>query len=242
MTSLTPTGATGARLALPGNSKLGPGIFSFSIPAEHTCPGRTVACALACYAKRGHFIHAITKKRHRLNYEASLEADFASQMIAAIRHHDAKTIRLHAAGDFYSSAYVAAWTKIARRCRGTSFYWYTRSWRTPELLGPLTAFAALPNVFGWWSEDRDTGPSPETPGVRAAFLVLNRDDDALVTDRHDIVFRDKKHLKQTEHALKRIAGRLVCPVEQAVERQSPLTCSTCRICFTRGRGSQAPRR
>ena len=56
------------------------------------------------------------------------------------------------------------------------------------------AFAALPNVHLWWSEDRETGPSPPTPGVRVAFLVKSAEDEALVDrDRVDLVFRDAAH-------------------------------------------------
>lgn len=233
MTTLIRSNAeSGVRLASPGNKKLGPGIYSWSLPAGPTCPGATEACALSCYAKRGHYQQGQVKKSYAANYAASLRPDFGGRLAAAVKHARASVVRVHASGDFYSPAYVAAWALAARRNPNTSFFWYTRSWRTPGMLKSLIRLASLPNVFGWWSEDRDTGPSPETPGVRVAFLVIAEPDAALVDDRADIVFRDKKHLKLVGHALKRINGKLVCPVEQGVERKAEITCSLCSICFT----------
>lgn len=229
--------ASGLKLAAPSNQKLGIGIHSFSLPAEETCPGSTETCRLLCYAKQGHFHQPNVKRRYEANYRASLLPDFADQMVAAVRSSYARIVRVHASGDFYSAAYAEAWIAVAARCRGTDFFWYTRSWRNPAILPALSAMAAMPNVFGWWSEDRDTGPSPATPGARVAFMVDSVADEALVDGRASIVFRTRGHKAKTGHALKRIAERLVCPVEQGVKRSVPITCSTCRICFT---SRQAP--
>jgi hypothetical protein len=95
-----------------------------------------------------------------------------------------------------------------------------------------------------WSEDRDTGPSPRTPGILTAFLVVSKEDEELVNaSQHDLVFRERVHRKTNLYPgqLKRVNNVLVCPAEQwyiwnqrhAHLRKAPpkIQCSTCSWCF-----------
>jgi hypothetical protein len=84
--------------------------------------------------------------------------EFVQDMTDEIRFKRVIYLRIHVAGDFFSVAYIQMWIKIARTCPRVKFYFYTRSWRVPELLPPLLELARLGNVFAWWSENRNSGP------------------------------------------------------------------------------------
>lgn len=215
----------------PRNSKLGPGIYSFSIPAMLTCPGATNTCLSLCYACRGFFVMPSVAASHRRAYNASLRADFSRRMIHDIRERWVQVVRAHPAGDFYDAPYVAKWQAIAAACKSTTFFAYTRSWRIPAILPSLIKLAKQPNVQLWFSEDNETGPSPVVSGVRVAHVVATAEDEATISTRASLVFRERTHLKLQPARVKRINDVLVCPYEQG-GGAAKLTCTRCRICFT----------
>lgn len=221
-------------LLTPGNTKLGFGlIFAWSLPARLSCPGATAACILLCYALRGRYRTGSIRDRLVAMFALSKKATFVAAMARAIAHAFARVVRVHVAGDFYDAEYVRKWVAIAQARPATVFYAYTRSWRVPAMLPALAELAALPNFHLWLSEDRDTGASPAIPGTRVAFLVATAGDEALVPAYADLVFRDHSHEKLRPGQVKAINGVRVCPFEQAASFRGCVTCSTCRICFTR---------
>jgi hypothetical protein len=223
-------------LAGPHNARLGTAIHAFNIPAEpHLCLGSTQVCEAACYAKA--FLFALQRERHRRNYQRSLQADFPNLMIAEIRRGMIGVIRIHTSGDFYEANYVRRWTEVARACPGTKFFAYTRSWRHAEVLAELIELARQPNVHLWFSQDRETGPSPTVARVRRAYLLPVDESEANVPEKVDLVFRvplPRRPGQPTAYArpAKRANGALICPKEQGITRQVEMTCSRCRICFT----------
>jgi Gene product 88 len=235
----------GRLLAGPYNARLGPAIHAFNLPAVPTiCVGASPRCDAVCYAKA--FLFQIHRPRHDDNYRRSLQDRFVGLMVAEIRRHLIRVVRVHTAGDFYDAAYVTRWDRIARACPHTAFFAYTRSWRHPEILAELAALARRPNLRLWFSEDRDTGRPPVVPGVRRVYLLDRDEAEAAVPPDTDLVFRIPLPRRpgqpnSYERPAKRIRGVLVCPKEQGVARRVELTCSTCRICFTgrgcRGRGT-----
>jgi hypothetical protein len=206
-----------------GNDHLGPDIYTFSIPAFSTCPGATFACLLVCYALKFLFYVGQNLAKHMRNWERSLEVEtFIADMILEIRFKRVKQLRIHVAGDFYSAAYILAWVAIARACPRVEFLFYSRSWRREELRPALIELASLPNVFAWWSEDRDTGPMDMIVG-RRNFLCVEEADEALVPPGV-LVFREvRKRLR------KWINGSWVCAKEQGPD--PVLTCTECQFCF-----------
>lgn len=211
-----------------GNIKLGPAISSFSLPAKATCPGATELCKAKCYAARGRFVFGPLKDRLAAFRAFSLSPRFVGAILRTIRSGGISIVRIHVAGDFETPKSVRNWATIAYRSPYTIFYAYTRSWRVPDILPELVTFAALPNVRLWFSEDRETGRSPETYRVRRAFLAVTNSDLDLVDPGVDLVFRDKK----LRTPLKRVNGVQVCPAEDGVKRKvGPITCTQCRICF-----------
>jgi hypothetical protein len=210
-----------------GNAHLGRLIWSFSIPAFSTCPGATFACLAACYALNFLFYVRTTLDLHQANWERTEKPDeFARALIHEIKGQYVRVLRIHVAGDFFARSYVRAWTRIARSCPGVTFLFYTRSWRVPELVPGLVELATLPNVFAWWSEDRDSGGC-NLPAGRRCFLCIEPGDEALVPDSVDLVFRS-----YSRRPLKWIGPVWVCPKEQGTG--AALTCSACRRCFVPG--------
>src|SRR5437588_319108 len=74
-------------------------------------------------------------------------------------------------------------------CPRVTFLAYTRSWRVDGLAPHLVALGSLPNVYLWWSEDRDSGAC-HLPGGRRCFLCIEPGDEGLVPEGADLVFRD----------------------------------------------------
>ena len=216
----------------PGNTKLGK-IHNWSIPAIKTCPGSSEACRSVCYAAKGYYCYASTREAHNSNYRLTRRAEFPFRLMEQIESENIRTVRIHAAGDFYSTAYVDDWRNIVQACRQTIFYAYTRSWRVKAFISSLTALGNEPNMHLWLSDDRGMPVPPAVPGARIAYLA--NDDDDTPNYPVDLVFRNTR--QRDLPVLKRIGPfqSQVCPVEQGVEKNKDMTCEICRICFTEPR-------
>jgi hypothetical protein len=210
-----------------GNTHLGSLIHAFSLPAFSTCPGSTLACLSVCYALEFLFYVKTNLTKHKAHWERAESAPgvFVNDMIAEIRWKAVKVLRIHVAGDFFGVAYIKSWIRIATSCRRVTFLFYTRSWRVTDLRPHLIELASLPNVYAFWSEDRDTGPA-DMPVGRRCYLCLEPADEALVPPGV-LVFRE-----DTRAPRKWLHGSWVCPKEQGTG--SGITCSSCRRCLLPG--------
>jgi len=215
-----------------GNTKLGRSIFTFSLPAVVTCPGRSTLCSKACYALRGEKRFPSLKASYKKRYTASKQANFTAKMIQEIQLLECDIVRIHVSGDFYSPNYVARWIEIARSCPGTKFYAYTRSWRDPAILRELQKLAKVKNVRLWFSCDAETG-LPRTrmsSRIRVAWM-LSSPDEVLPSSpsvRADLVFRVHRSTVS-----KKTQGTLVCPSENGVstKKNGSVTCEKCGLCW-----------
>lgn len=220
----------------PGNSKLGKDIYSFSIPAGKTCPGATQHCLKNCYAMSGFFHMPSVQERYVRNHKLSRKDTFVNDVVWALRQKHVRTLRVHVSGDFYSREYIRDWYEIAKRSRAVTFFSYTRSWRVLELIPDLVKLGALPNWQMWFSEDRQTGRSPDVPGIRRAYMCIDQIDEYYVPEYADLVFRDDFG----KGVVKKLEGIQVCPVETGVKYASPMTCSRCGICWKEARDVSSP--
>lgn len=120
-----------------GNSKL-QGILNFSIVPVLTCPFKTDACTINCYAVKGYVMNRETvAKSHTANLEMTKRADFVEKMVEAIEKQLARPkyksqhveFRIHVSGDFYSPEYFEKWVAITDHFenRNISFGCYTKS-------------------------------------------------------------------------------------------------------------------
>ena len=210
-------------LLIRGNMHLGNDFWTFSLPARKSCRlGMTDACEDVCYALDFVFLTPSSRKKHDDNWERAQDPEeFRADLYAEIRYKRVRRVRIHVAGDFFSVEYAQAWLWVARRCKTTTFLFYTRAWRAPEMRDTLIAFASLPNVHAFWSEDRETCAC-DFPVGRRAFLCTTIEDELLVPPGV-LVFRQK-----TKPARKWINGSWVCAKEQGLP--TGITCSSCRVC------------
>jgi hypothetical protein len=214
------------RLLTRGNGKLGEAIHVWSIPAVTTCPGRSSLCEAACYARGGRFRAHTIQDRLAENLDAALADDFVPRVVAEVRRQGVHTLRVHVAGDFFSSEYVHKWATIACNCPRTTFYAYSRSWRVPEIAPALADLARLHNFKLWYSIDRETGaPAEVPPDVRVAYLLAGPGDSP---SGADLAFRTRRLRREPA---RRLGLTLVCPTENGEPRAADTTCTSCRRCY-----------
>ena len=214
------------QLLIPGNSKLGYGIWHFSIPAVITCVGKSVDCAKLCYATKGFFRYGNVKISLNSRNVARLQPDFVSNIVREIRTKNISDLRIHVSGDFDDRKYVIKWQQIVARCPRTSFTFYTRSWRAKELLPSILKLSKMPNVVPWFSCDRGTGEPPFHEHIGRAYMAV--DDGDHPNYPVDLTFRVVRKTKMTRAK----DGSLVCPIERGVAvNHDKLSCSTCRLCY-----------
>lgn len=206
-----------------GNGKLGEQIAHFDLPAVLTCPGRTSACERACYARGGRFHFDSVQERFAWCYEQSLLPDFADRVRRELRRRGLLVVRLHVSGDFYSAEYAEKWLSVMRRLPKTRFYFYTRSWRVPEVALVLRQMAALRCCRPWYSVDRDSGlPAEVPPGVRLAYMQ----DAEVGVQNVQLVFRTRGMLDRP-----RVGLPMVCPNDTPQGRQGGTNCGSCGYCW-----------
>jgi hypothetical protein len=208
-----------------GTTKLGKSIFGWSIPALLTCPGKSSVCSSCCYATHGRFATAKIKKLMRWRFDQSKKPGFVDAMCDEIFRRGVLVLRVGVAGDFYSPTYTAKWVEIARRSPNTRLFAYTRSWRVPQIVPYLRAFAALENVRLWYSADCVTGYPDDVPeGVRIAWL---QHDEQVPHADADLIFQVRKQRAKPGT----IPLPLVCEQETPEGRKKGVNCSNCAVCW-----------
>jgi hypothetical protein len=208
-----------------GNSKLGKKIWTFSIPAGDTCPGKTEACSKECYAASGFFLMPNVARSLDRKFDYTKLPSFVADATAELKQVKAKVCRVHVAGDLYDTEYAKKWLDIFKNVPDCRFFIYTRSWRIPEIKTVITQMSRLPNVRMWWSVDKDTLKPKSIPKkVRLAYMQVAHDD--VPKYKVNLTFRvDRLHSK----VVKRVSDSLVCPVENGVTEN--MTCMKCGFCW-----------
>jgi hypothetical protein len=221
----------------PGNHKLGRSlIWGFGLPSgtPDTCPGLTDACRSDCYAVAVERYRPTAAARYRANLRLSRRLDFARRVRAFLVAHAVRVVRVHVGGDFYSAAYAGKWLRVMRKSPRVLFYFYTRSWRVPEVRRVIDRMAALPNCRAWYSADRDTGLPPGLPPrARVAWLMTSPDD--LPPPGAGLVFRVRRLRRGPAPA-----GVPACPAEDGVPRPRAASCDRCGFCWRPDPGGRFP--
>lgn len=169
------------------NRKIGPGRVDVSLTAGSpkaggTCGGMTEGCQ-ACYAQNQEMVMASMRSSHDVNswlartspeqFADAVIADFQREIDARRRRNipPLRLVRVHGYGDFFSTAYVRAWIRIAKSFPGIRFFGTTRMWQAwnsragrswgvirdlPAFKAALEEFRNLPNVFLGGSVDEST--------------------------------------------------------------------------------------
>lgn len=129
-----------------GNAKLDKKIYTFSLPAGHSCPFALICKTKAdpvtgkitdgpntkfrCFAASAEALYPAVRKARWHNFELLREAKSLENMTALIDrslHKNASIVRIHVAGDFFNEQYFKAWVHVAKQRPGVIFYAYTTS-------------------------------------------------------------------------------------------------------------------
>jgi hypothetical protein len=129
-----------------GNAKLSKNIYTFSLPAGHSCPFAFECKASAdrstgkikdgkdqvfrCFAASQEALYTNTRNARWHNYDLLKKLKTASKMTDLIVDSlppKADTVRVHVSGDFFSQIYFDAWMSVARLFDTKKFYAYTKS-------------------------------------------------------------------------------------------------------------------
>lgn len=162
-----------------GNAKLSKNIYTFSLPAGHSCPFAFECKASAdrstgkikdgkdqvfrCFAASQEALYTNTRNARWHNYDLLKKLKTVSKMTDLIVDSlppKAEIVRVHVSGDFFSQAYFDAWMAVARVYPKKKFYAYTKS-------------------IPYWLERRDTIPKnfnlTSSKGGRTDVLIdLNK--------------------------------------------------------------------
>lgn len=162
-----------------GNAKLSKDIYTFSLPAGHSCPFAFECKASAdrstgkikdgkdqvfrCFAASQEALYPTARSSRWHNYDLLRNlktVDKMSTLIVDSLPAKANTIRVHVSGDFFSQIYFDAWMAVARIFPKKKFYAYTKS-------------------IPYWLERRDTIPEnfnlTSSKGGRTDVLIdLNK--------------------------------------------------------------------
>jgi len=129
-----------------GNAKLDKKIYTFSLPAGHSCPFALICKTKAdpitgkitdgpdtkfrCFAASAEALYPAVRKARWHNFELLREAKSLENMAALIDrslHKNASIVRIHVAGDFFNEQYFRAWVHVAKQRPEVLFYAYTKS-------------------------------------------------------------------------------------------------------------------
>lgn len=112
------------KLIQKGNSKLH-NMYMWNMPATTLQCGRICP---NCYARREEARWPAVRKAREARYQASLQPDFSSRIIAELKalRKPPKYFRVHASSEFYSQAYIDSWHTIASAFPSITFYAYTK--------------------------------------------------------------------------------------------------------------------
>ena len=120
--------------------------YTFSIPSGYTCPGATLCLAkvnrdtgkltdgpdatVRCFSTSQEAVYPTVRFIRWHNFDLIKHAKNLATLVKLITVSlpaDAKRIRIHVAGDFFSQLYFDAWLKVAIANPGIVFYAYTKS-------------------------------------------------------------------------------------------------------------------
>ena len=123
-----------------GNAKIGKGCYHFSIlptkakseitinGAHYVLYGTCPTTCGGCYATKGNYrFQSVKNALGMRTWLAVNDLDFLKRAIMAqIKAEKIEVLRIHAAGDFFSMAYVDMWREIARKFPDVIMWSYTK--------------------------------------------------------------------------------------------------------------------
>jgi len=128
-----------------GNAKLGKNIYTFSLPAGHSCPFANDCLSKAdkltgkltdgpntqfrCFAASAEAVYPNVRvsRWHNFDLLKKLSSNEAADLILESLPKKANIVRIHVSGDFFNESYFLAWLQVAKLKPNVLFYAYTKS-------------------------------------------------------------------------------------------------------------------
>jgi len=128
-----------------GNAKLGKNIYTFSLPAGHSCPFANDCLSKAdkltgkltdgpntqfrCFAASAEAVYPNVRiaRWHNFDLLKKLTTNKATDLILESLPKKANIVRIHVSGDFFNESYFLAWLQVAKLKPEVLFYAYTKS-------------------------------------------------------------------------------------------------------------------
>ena len=232
-------------------------VRAWNLSPEKTCRqagnGTIIAASRVCrsrcyYSKMCEGRPRVADRAERNCSIAELDC-FDIVLTGAIIQAEVKKVRLHDFGDFFSLAYIKAITKVVDACPGVHFWAYTRAWRKPEYVEPLTKLASFSNMSLLLSADRETGIPFKIENTKVAWLADTDFD--IPPEKVHVVFRaTSERVCGVKPCLKTMGESRVCLLEngeylnteangiqvrgnsrEKPKKVGPKSCVNCRICL-----------
>lgn len=201
-----------------GNAKIGL-IYSWSIPAVSTCPGKTAYCVKRCYAQKTQYRYPHPRLRWAKNFKIAQRPDFALLLSTALSRLEPNLIRIHVSGDFFSAKYLLDWIQALEENPHIKPFAFTRSWREASILKAIR----LSGTPQWLLASTD----PETGyGIPKGMVQAD-----MVAGDYNYGTMKANYI----HAIKALhtVVKNVCPQQLAknpVTHISKVTCRSCGSC------------
>jgi hypothetical protein len=128
-----------------GNAKLDKKIYTFSLPAGHSCPFANDCLSKSdrltgkltdgpntqfrCFAASAEAVYKNVRlaRWHNFDLLRNLNSSEAFDLILNSLPVKANIVRIHVSGDFFNEAYFLAWLQVAKLRPSVTFYAYTKS-------------------------------------------------------------------------------------------------------------------
>ncbi len=183
------------------NSKL-KDIYTFSLPSGWTCPGANICLAkvdretgklsdgpeakVRCFSASQEAVYPSVRQIRWHNLDLLKQAGDVASLVKLIQDSlpaDAKVVRIHVAGDFFSQAYFNAWCQVASNNPKVTFYAYTKS--IPFWLNAVTVPANLKMNASLGSKWDNMIARAELKSARIVFSEQEAEDLGLEIDEDD---------------------------------------------------------
>ena len=141
-----------------GKASVIPNAFGLPAGKEFACPNATSFCERICYAGKLEKIYKGVKNTLVNNFTALLYADYLNGIDGMVellddmindfvkdcdKRNADKLFRIHWDGDFFSTEYARAWAIVVKRHSNVTFWVYTRSFDTVNVLPYITGIDNL---------------------------------------------------------------------------------------------------
>jgi hypothetical protein len=96
-----------------GNRKIGY-VFTFSLPSQLTCPGRSEWCEQNCNMIKFEKFRPTCRAAYNRNLNLAKNSQQFKRIVMGTLPRILPCMRIHVSGDFWSREYIQAWTTICQ--------------------------------------------------------------------------------------------------------------------------------